>query len=187
MKLTINFLSKHRKELSALEKQDKKYYKWILTAAISISGVACVIVGISLFFHFQARQVLAQKERLERAITNQEGLERSALVLYSKLESLSELINLRRDKQQAIAYFTDLFGEDVLIKDIDYLSEGGILSLRLESESIFAFERVVDLLESEATTQRFSSLAKSDLTRMRTGSYSITVTVVLNTQEQENQ
>jgi hypothetical protein len=180
MRLDINFLHQHRKALTSLEKKDKKYYTYTLYGAITVTIIACVIAGFSLFLSFSADQVLANRQSLEASILQQEEIERSALVLAAKVGSLAELISQRGDKQQAINYFTDLFSSDaVLIKDIDYQSREGVLQLRIEAQSVFVFEELVDALESEQTQSQFESIAKSELRRTREGAYSIVVTVVL--------
>jgi len=180
MRLDINFLHQHRKALTSLEKKDKKYYTYTLYGAITTTIAACIIAGVSLFLSFSADQVLANRQSLEASIVQQEAIERSALVLAAKVGSLAELISQRGDKQQAITYFTDLFsGDVVMIKDIDYQSREGVLQLRIEAETVFVFESLVDALESEQTQSQFESITKSELRRTREGAYSIVVTVVL--------
>lgn len=185
MQLSINFLNLHRKKLSNLEASDRKYYRIILSIAIGSVVVGCVLLAINIYIQFLAGQMLTKKNSLESRVLQQENLEESALILSSKLQIINQLINQRSDKQEAITYFTELFGPDVFIKDIDFEASGGILSLRLESQTIFAFNRVVDLLENQVTLGRFSSLTKSDLARGRTGAYALTVTVTLSQPQQE--
>lgn len=180
MRLDINFLDQHRKELSSLEKKDKLYYTYTLWAAILVTVVACVIAGVSLVLSFSTDQVLANRQSLEASILQQENIERSALVLAAKVGSLAELIGQRGDKQQAISYFTNLYSsDDVLIKDIDYQSGEGVLQLRIEAQSVFIFEDLITTLESQQTMDQFESITKSELRRSREGAYSIMVTVVL--------
>lgn len=183
MQLTINFLNQHRKKLSSIEANDRKYYRIIMSVAIGIVLLGSGLLAGNIFLQYRMSESLEQKNRLESAILKQEDLEESALILSSKLQVISKLIAKRSDKQEAIRYFTELFGSDVMIKDIDFQSTGGILSLRLESQSVFAFNRVVDLLESETTLGRFKNLSKSDLSRSKTGTYSLTVTVTLVAKE----
>jgi hypothetical protein len=180
MRLDINFLHQHRKELSSLEKKDKQYYKYSLWGAIVVTIISCLVAGLGLFLSFSSNQVLANRQSLEATILQQQDLDRSALVLSAKVGSLANLISQRGDKQQAISYFTDLFSSDeVLIKDINYQSREGVLQLRIEAQSIFVFENLVKALESEETKSRFESIVQSDLRRSREGTYSIAVTVVL--------
>lgn len=180
MRLDINFLHQHRKELSSLEKKDKQYYTYSLWGAIAVTIISCLVAGSSLFLSFSTDQVLANRQSLEASILQQEAIERSALVLAAKVSSLADLISQRGDKQQAIQYFTDLFSSDaVLIKDIDYQSRQGILQLRIEAQSVFVFEDLVDALESDQTKDQFESIVQSELRRTREGTYSVVVTVVL--------
>lgn len=185
MQISVNFLNLHRKKLSNLEASDRKYYRIILSIAIGAVVIGCVALAANIFLQYSTSQLLTEKNSLESKILQQENLEESALILSSKLQIINQLISQRSDKQEAITYFTELFGPDVFIKDIDYEADGGILSLRLESETIFAFNRVVDLLENQVTLGRFSSLTKSDLARGRTGTYALTVTVTLSQPQQE--
>ncbi len=183
MQLTVNFLNQHRKKLTNLEATDRKYYRIVMFVAIGIVVIGSALLAGNIFLQYRMSESVAKKNSLESAILQQEDLEESALILSSKLQIISQLINKRSDKQEAIRYFTELFGSDVLIKDIDFQSTGGVLSLRLESQSVFAFNRVVDLLENDATLGRFTTLAKSDLSRSKTGTYSLTVTVTLASKE----
>jgi len=179
MKLGINFLHQHRKKLTRIEQTDRQLFRYATFGAVGVVAVACLVLGGSLFLYFSTARQLDRQERLEAAIIQQEPIERSALILASKVRALTELMNQRSDKQQAISYFSNLFGDQVLIKDIDFQSGDGVLSLSLESRSVFVLNTVIDLLNDPQTTSRFTSLSKSNLARSKDGKYMITVTVVL--------
>jgi hypothetical protein len=180
MRLKINFLNQHRRKLTSLEKKDKQYYKYSTWFFIFFVCVSIASVGVNLFFSFSLDRVKESKTLIEASVLGQSDIEKSALVLAAKVGSLSDLVTQRGDKQQAIQYFSGLFPDDkVLIKGIDYQSKEGVLQLRIESESIFIYEEVVALLESETTKNQFDSIAKSDLRRSENGTYSVMLTVVL--------
>ena len=96
-----------------------------------------------------------------------------------KLAITRNLLDQRQEKQQAIDYFTQLFGDQVLLKQIDYAADEGILSLRVEAINIFLTDQIFAQLGTPETHQRYPYITKSDLRREPNGRYAVTITVVV--------
>ena len=96
-----------------------------------------------------------------------------------KDEFLSGVFQKRKDKQEAISYFSQIFGPDVIIEKIAYDADSQLLSFRLMAADIFTLEKVFELLSTQQSTQKFSSLTKSSLKRTNSGIYQMQITVVM--------
>lgn len=184
MEKEINFLHSFRKKATKQQKQDKLFFRIAAAACSVVVVVTLISVGVS--FLYQSRVAALQKtaKDLERQILASEELEKSAVILGKKLTVLKELFDDRHDKQKALDYFTSLFGPDVVVSNIDYEANEGILSLRVDTGSIFVIEEVINLLRSGQTKQEYPSLKLSDLRRTDQGDYAVTITVTLQSNAQ---
>jgi hypothetical protein len=175
----INFVQGRRKKLTKSQKNDFKIFKIVL----GIFGVLVTIFLISLvvdfYLKFQVKSTKDQQKQMEKQVAAQESIEQSIVITTEKLKVISELFELRYDKQAAINYFSEIFGPQVLIKDINYESDERILSLRLESESIFILENVFVQLSEPGVEEEFGQVNKSDLARNDRGSYNMAITLSL--------
>jgi hypothetical protein len=148
-----------------------------------VETLTLLIVGTSFFLQFRLAQAQAQSRDLEREILANEEVEKSAAILIKKLSILKELLDERQDKQQALEYFTNLFGESVILKDIQYQSIEGILSLRIQAASIFELERIFGLLTTQQTVDLYGSVATSELRRDKSGFYEMNIVIVFKLDE----
>jgi len=174
----INFLSKQHKKTTKQQTKDKLWFRYSLGVLAVVVTVTLLSVGASFFFQFRLGQAQAHAKDLEREVLANEEAEKSAAVLVKKLSILKELFDERQDKQQALEYFTNLFGPSVVLKDIQYQSIEGILEIRIQAESIFELERVFGLLVLGQTTELYGKVATSDLRRDKSGFYEMNLTIV---------
>jgi Tfp pilus assembly protein PilN len=179
----INFLSKQHKKVTNQQKKDRQWFRYSLMALGVVVVVTVASVATSYFFQFQLNHAQAKAKDLERQVLANEEVEKSAAILVKKLAILKDLFDERQDKQQALEYFTNLFGPNVVLKDIQYQSTEGILSLRLQAQSVFELERVFGLLALEQTVDRYGNVARSELRRDEAGFYEMTITIVFTKQE----
>lgn len=177
----INFLSLRRSVVTKRDKQDAQLQKYTTIAF----GVACVLFFSVAIYNFiltrQLQQAGTQQRALSQQITNNEDVEVGFLVFTQKLKSVREIYENRSNKQQAIDYFSNIFGDQVFLSGMNYGEKGkdNALSLRLTSENIFAFENTLNILDSEEVKSVFSSVSKSGLRRDDTGSYNLDIAVEL--------
>lgn len=175
----INFLSLRRAGHTKVEKQDLVFRKYALTLFLAALTLFALSAGSNIFFTQQLKQLSTQQRTLTAQISNNEPIEVSFLIFSQKLKSIREIYENRSNKQQAIDYFSNIFGEQVFLSGMNYGGEGNQLTLRLTSEDIFAFENTLNVLDSQEVKNVFSSVTKSGLRRDDTGSYSLDLAVEL--------
>lgn len=181
----INFVRQRIKNLTKLEQNDKKIFK---ISAIVTSVLLLILAGtfgLKLFFVSQLSEIESSKKSILGRIKSQESTERSFVLFISKLRVLSGIFTQRKDKQDAIAYFSQVFGSDVVIDKMAYDADSQLLAFGVLAEDVFSLESVFNTLSSEQSSQRFSSLTKSNLQRNNKGIYQMQITVVLDEEAEE--
>ncbi len=176
---TINFLRERQKVVGVHRERDHALFRVSMGILITVAVVSVAAFGTQLYLQFQLSAAEDELASLERTILSQESIEKSVVVTAQKLAVLQTLIDERRGKQDAIAYFSDIFGPNVIIKDIGYNAADAILSLRVEADSVFILDTVFNTLDSQATREQYQQVSKSELRRLDTGQYSMLVTVTL--------
>jgi hypothetical protein len=175
----INFLTQRRSTLSKTEEQDLVYRKYAMWGLYAGLAFFLLTLGVNIFLTQRLRQANAQQKALTDQIASDEPVEMSFLIFSQKLKSVREIYENRSNKQQAIDFFSNLFGSQVFLSGMSYGGEGNELSLRLTSENVFALENTLDTLDSEEVTNNFSSVTKSGLRRSEAGTYSLDLAVEL--------
>ncbi len=175
----INFVRQRLKKLSKIEKKDKSVFQTTTTVVSVLLLILAVVLGYKLYLTSQLKGIKSSQDNFLSRIKKQEAREKSFVLFVNKLRVLSSIFQKRKDKQQAIDYFTQIFGPDVTIERIVYDVDTQLLTFRLLAADIFTLEKVFDLLSAEQSTTRFSSLAKSNLQRTAAGIYQMQVTVVM--------
>jgi len=178
----INFLSRRQTSLTRVDKQDLRYRRYALTTFVIALVVFLAAAGSNIFLTRQLSQVNTQERLLTSQIANDEAVEISYLVFSQKLQSVEEIYQNRSNKQQAIDFFSNIFGSQVFLSGMNYEQGKNSLSLRLTSENVFAFDTTLDILNSEEVKNVFSSVEKSGLRRDETGNYNLDISVELKTE-----
>lgn len=180
--IDINFLSQRRVTLTKIEQGDKKVLKFgIIFFSISLL-IFMVVFGTSLFFQNSLKRSTQEQTALQQTILDEEPTEVAFLIFSNKLKTIQGLFENRSDKQEAIGFFSELFGPSVFIGGMDYNEKNAILTLKSTSNNIFELEKTFELLEDSAVKEKFSSLNKSGLNRKDDGSYSFQLLVGLKKQ-----
>jgi hypothetical protein len=175
----INFLRKNLAKLKKQSKQDKEIYQYAL---IFFSTVVIIFIGLlsyRIYLSSQLKSTLSKQDKTKQSINNQEGVEISFLVFTNKLKIIRNLFEERSDKQAAISYFSNLFGEGVYIEGMSFGGNGSTLSLTIASDNIFILENIFERLENPEIKEKFSFVNKSNLRREDTGKYSLSLTISL--------
>lgn len=180
MSREINFVQSRRKQLTKNQENDLKIFK--ITAGVFgfLVVIFLIVLGVNFFLQFQVKSVMDQEKRMETQILSNGLVEQSILITSEKLKVLSELFDQRYDKQAAIEYFSDIFGSEVLIKDINYEADEKILSLRIQATSIFILEQIFAQLANPEVQTKFGQVNKSELIRNDRGRYSMAITLSLD-------
>ncbi len=173
----INFLQKRNVTLNKQEVQDKKILRYALLA-FSLAMISLVMgLGLNLYLSHKLKKINLNRKKLETQIASDEPIEVEYLFFVNKLKVIRELFDLRSDKQEAISFFTDLFGPGVSISGLNYEMEERILSLTITSQNIFILEQVFSKLNDPSIKKNFASVNHSDLRRSDKAEYSFKLTV----------
>lgn len=180
MARTINFVSKRQRKLTETQVQDRKILNYSLIGLGAVFAIFLAVLGARFYFVFQLDRVQEDQESTKQAILSQEEIERDYSIFAHKLRQLSLLFGTRQDKQEALIFFSELFGDSVVVSGIDYSeSESNILSFTLQAPSIFVMEEVFEVLDSDAVVAEYPQITKDGLDRRDDGSYFISLTVQL--------
>jgi len=136
----INFLTGRRASLGKANKQDTLYRRYATIAFIIALSFFVLAIGANIFLTTRLRQANATQQALTTQIADEEPVEVSFLIFSQKLKSVREIYESRSNKQQAIDFFSNVFGDQVFLSGMNYGGEGNELSLRLTSQDVFAFE-----------------------------------------------
>jgi Tfp pilus assembly protein PilN len=173
MARTINFVRDRRIDLGKQEKQDQQLFKSVVLAMLGLGALIVIAVAISLFFKSRVTSLQRQQKTAQQEIAAQVELEESYTVFANKLKILTELFGKRKEKQEALVYFSKLFGPNVMISQLSYESKKEVLSFVLKSRSVFVLEEVMNILESDVVIGKYPRVAKESLSRSADGSYNM--------------
>lgn len=175
----INFFGKAGDIYQRTRKKDKK----ILTWALIFFGIALasfmIILGINLWLGQQLNLIVKNQTKTKQSLMSDQSVELSYLIFANKLKVIVEIFDLRNNKQQALNYLANLFGDQVFIKGVAYDGVAQVLSLNLTSANIFDLEKLINSLNTQEVKDNFSSLTKSNIRRNDDGSYNIRLTLEL--------
>jgi hypothetical protein len=179
MSRTINFVRERQRNLTRMEQQDRVSFRWACIVLAAVVGIVVMAVGVRLFFLYKLQAVTDEQKNLRQAIVAQEEVEKSFTVFAFKLKTLTDLFGKRKEKQETLEYFSTLFDQDVVIRQLSYSSTSEELSFTLESKSVFVLEHVMEVMQSDEIKQRYPTIKKESLTRSSDGSYGMFVSILL--------
>lgn len=181
MSKQINFVSERRKVLTKLEERDKKWFGFTTKIVLAVFAVFLVALGVRLFFMYQVKVVVDEQKTTREAILSHEELEKEYTIFAHKLKQLSIIFTRRQNKQEALKFFNELFGDEVKVSEINYSSDGDedVLAFTLRAKSVFTLDEIFDKLNSREVLDRFNDIEKESLRRSGDGSYGIQITLVL--------
>lgn len=175
----INFLSQRQITVGKTEAVDKRYRYFATLGFIGALVIFFIAAGANFFLTTRLKQANAKGTALTNQIRGDESVETAFLIFSQKLKSVREIYENRSNKQQAIDFFSNLFGEQVFLSGMNYGGEGNELTLQLTSSNVFTLENMLTALDSESVRENFSSVTKRALRRDELGSYSLDLAVEL--------
>lgn len=179
MAASINFLSERRKKLTKQQILDLKIFRIVSGIAIGAFIVLLISVGARMAFAFNLKKITDLQAQTLQQVKSQEESEKSYVIFAAKLRVISELFVQRRDKQEAIKYFSTLFGTDVLVSDIAYEADTSLLTFGVEAKNVFTLESVFNKLSTQQVKDQFVDVKATELRRISNGSYQTSVLVTL--------
>lgn len=177
MARTINFVRERRRNLSRQEVDDRKILKVVTNSMFALGVLILVAVGARLFLLFQIESIKSEQKQVQTAIAQKEVIEEQYTIFVNKLKILTELFGKRKEKQEALAYFSSLFGPDVIISQLSYTAGDEILSFVLQASNIFTMEEVFNIISSSEVSARYPTIEKESLRRAPDGTYGMQVTL----------
>ena len=129
------------------------------------------------------KELESQQLATKQTIQSQASQEISYLTFVEKLKVLSKLFADRKGKQEALAFFRNLFSDDVKIAGLQYVGEDRQLLFSIRANSIFTLDQVFDVLGSDQVKTKYPKIEKKGLRRSGDGSYSLQATVQVGEEE----
>ena len=176
---TINFFGRASDLYQRTRTLDQKFFRWSLIGFLGVMVVFVALLATNLYFGQQLKKVSQNQNQVKKSLVDNQPLEVSYLVFSQKLKAIAEIFVHRNNKQQAINYLSDLFGDQVFISGVTYDGEVQVLSLNLNSANIFDLQKLLSDLDTPEVHTNFSSLSKSNIKRNEDGSYDLKVTLEL--------
>jgi len=178
---TINFVRDRQKKLTKQQASDKR----IMLIALGIFGVGAILslssLGLKIYFSTQLKNSLTETERVKSQILAVEETESTFVILIHKLKAMSEVMKVRQKKQDAVDYFSQVFGSQVLIEEMSFAQdkEDQLLTFKLLSPTVFILESVLKQLSSPELRQKYPEIETGSLERTENGAYSLNLAVKL--------
>jgi len=177
MARTINFVRERQRNLSRQEVLDRKILRQTIAALFVVGGLLVMVVGARLSLLAWHDNIKSQQQAAIREIQQKEEIERSYTVFASKLNIVTELFGKRKEKQDALAYFSSLFDPDIIISQLTYTADDDTLTFTIQAPSIFRMEQVFTIVQGQAVKARYPMLQLDSLRRAQDGKYGIQVTL----------
>ncbi len=176
---TINFFGRASDLYQRTRILDQKILRWSLVGFLVVLVVFVGLLATNLYLGQQLKTVSQDQNRVKQSLVDNQPLEVSYLVFSQKLKAIAEIFEHRNNKQQAINYLSNLFGDQVFISGVTYDGDAQVLSLNLNSANIFDLQGLLNALDTPEVHTNFSSLSKSNIKRNENGSYDLKVTLEL--------
>lgn len=173
----INFLSDRHKQIVKQEVADRKVMLLCGIVLAACFGIFVAMSSVQFYFSYQLTQTKATQEQLRQQIIGSQDIEKSFVVFVRKLSSLAKIDQERQDKKEIIQFFNTYFGESISITGVTFNQKEKLLTIQLQSTSVFDLREVLNKLSSVEVMNKFKSVSPSNLGRTADGKYQIDVTV----------
>lgn len=177
----INFVRKRRKELSKIEVQDQQYLRWASYAMGAILILFIITLGIRMTLGVMVSNTNSSINSLKTSISDKRAVEEQYVIFMTKVKILTDLFAQRKEKQEAIAYFSSLFDPNIIISQLSYSADTHTLNFTLSAPSVFDLEKVFLTLRSANVRQKYPSYAVQQLSRDQEGVYGLAINLPLPT------
>ena len=182
MPKSINFVGDRRKRLTKSQKQDKKIMGIMINVLVGVFIIFLIVLSLRFFYVFRVKTVKDEQTDVRNVILSHESVEKEYIIFAQKLKKLSVFFGKRKDKQEALFFFSKIFGDDVIVSGIDYSSsDEDVVSFTIKAPHVFVMERVFNILETSEVTSKYPNIAKSNMRRSSSGNYTINLAVILTT------
>lgn len=177
----INFVRHRRRELTKLEVTDRRNFRYGLYGFGAAVVLLIAVMSARLILASQLKATNDSINSLKKSIQNKQAVEDEYLIMMRKVQIITDLFGQRREKQQALSYFSSLFDPEVIVSQLSYDADTHTLSFTLRAPSIFSMKKVFDTLRSANVKEKYPTFSTGSLTRAMDASYSMTVVLPLPT------
>ncbi len=180
---TINFVRKRRRELSKVEVQDQQYLKYAFYIIGGVLALFIITIGVRIGLSIFVSRTNEANNLLTSQIDSKQAVEGQYVIFMKKVETLVDLFSQRKEKQEAIEYFSSLFEDSlgVRISQLSYSAETHTLDFTLRAPTVFVLEEVFATLKSEGARQRYPTFTIAQLGRDDVGAYGLQINLPLPT------
>ena len=177
----INFVRHRRRELTKIEVQDRQNFRYGLYIFAGVVVVLLVVLATRFYLANQIKQTTESITSIKQSIANKQAIEDEYLIFMKKVQIITDLFGQRREKQEALAYFSSLFDPEIIVSQLSYDADTHTLTFTLRAPSIFSMSRAFDTLRSANVKEKYPSFKINQLSRDMDASYGMSITLPLPT------
>lgn len=177
--ITINFLHQRHKQLTMLQKTDRRYAMILgyITTGVVIASIS--LFGLQLYLTSAVESVKKQQNAVTGQIASLASVEYEYLTLARKFTEIQTFLKGKSVQQEAIEYFSTLFAQQQTTLNEVNREKDGVIQFKISATNIFRLQQVMGVLQQPEVLSLYPSLALSELNREKTGVYTTTVSVAL--------
>lgn len=177
----INFVRHRRRELTKIEVQDRRNFRYGIVVFCAAVVLLLIVMSVRFFLVNQIKRTNDKTTAIKQEIKNKQAIEDEYLTLMKKVQIITNLFGQRREKQQALSYFSSLFDPEVIVSQLSYDADTHTLSLTLRAPSIFSMKKIFDTLRSANVKEKYPTFTVGQLSRAMDASYSMGIILPLPT------
>lgn len=141
--------------------------------------VTVSLLAFQLFLNARLNSVKASSAEEQRKIQSLSSVQNSYVGVTKKLRTVSEIFTKRGNKWDAITFFYSILPPGATINSVDLESDASSnqLSFSIEAPTVFVYDQLSGVLQSDRVKQSGYSLTLGALSRSKDGKYRIEVTL----------
>ncbi|MEO8581869.1 MAG: hypothetical protein ABI425_04845 [Patescibacteria group bacterium] len=177
--VSINFLRQRHKQLSILQKADRRYATILAYITAGVVLVSVILIGLQLFLSASLNNVKKKESAVTSQISSLSSVEQEYLTLAQKFDEIKTFLKGKFVQQEAVEYFSSLFAsQQVTLVEVNREKEG-LINFKVSASNVFQLQQLMSFMQTKEVLTKYPTLAVSDLSREKTGVYSTNVSVIL--------
>jgi hypothetical protein len=175
--ISINFLKQRHLELRFAKKQDKKnlFYTGIFFVVCLI--IFSITLAINIFYSNKLSLIKSTQTKLAQSLNQNKDQEIKYLDFSNKLKLINYLFQERKNKQEAIEFFSKTFGDDTHISQIIF-EDAKTLIITLTSNDVIKLESIFKTLDLKKNSP-YQKVISSSINRNPDATYELELVINL--------